>query len=241
VDIVSTFLGAHAVPPELDAESYTDLLINEMIPQVADAGLAEFCDVFCEEGYFSAKQSRRILQAGIEAGLAPKIHTDEYAEIGGSAVAAQLPAISADHLNYTPPGVMEQLASAGVIGVVMPALDFAVAHPRPFDFAAMKAAGMTLALATDICPGCWCESMQVVMQLACRNHGFTPEEALLASTIHGARAISRSDDRGSLEVGKLADVLILDVPTLEEVIYRLGNNAIGAIIRRGQRLGPPAY
>ncbi len=241
VDIISTFLGAHAVPPEHDAESYTALVINEMIPQVAAEGLAEFCDVFCEEGYFTADQSRRILEAGLDAGMAAKIHTDEYADIGGSVLAAQLPAISADHLNCTPPAVMAQLAEAGVIGVVMPALDFAVAHERPFDFAAMKAAGMTLALATDICPGCWCESMQVVMQLACRNYGFTPAEALLAGTIHGARAINRSEDRGSLEAGKLADILILDVPTLDEVVYRLGNNAVQTIIRRGRVIDIPPH
>jgi imidazolonepropionase len=232
IDIVSTFLGGHAFPTELSQDEYIDLLIKTMIPQAADAG-AEFCDVFCEEGYFSAEQSKRVLQAGIAVGLKPKIHTDEYADIGGSIIAAELGASTADHLNFTPPNVMEQLAKAGVIGVVMPALDFAVAHERPFDAAAMRQAGMRLALATDICPGCWCESMQVVMQLACRQYGFTPEQALLASTIDAAGAIDRDSDRGSLEEGKLADLLILDVPTLDDLIYRIGNNAVAAVVRRG--------
>ncbi len=240
VDIVSTFLGAHAVPPEHDTDTYVNLVIKEMIPQVADRGLAEFCDVFCEEGYFTAAQSRRILTAGMNAGLTPKIHTDEYADIGGSVLAAELPALSADHLNSTPPAVMATLAAAGVIGVVMPALDFAIAHDRPFDATAMKAAGMTLALATDICPGCWCESMQMVMQLACRNYGFTPVEALLGSTLHGAQAINRGHDRGTLEAGKLADVLILDVPTLDDVIYRVGNNSVATVVRRGRVIDRPS-
>jgi imidazolonepropionase len=232
VDIVSTFLGGHAFPSEVSPDAYMDLLVKTMIPQAAQAG-AEFCDVFCEAGYFSAEQSRRVLQAGVGVGLRPKIHTDEYADIGGSVLAAQLGAVTADHLNFTPREVMDQLAEANVIGVLMPALDFAVAHTRPFDAAAMRQAGMRIALATDICPGCWCESMQIVMQLACRNYGFTPEQALLASTIDAAAAIDRDSDRGSLEEGKLADLLILDIPTLDDLVYRIGNNAVAAVIRRG--------
>ena len=216
----------------MSQDDYVDLLVKTMIPKASDAG-AEFCDVFCEEGYFSAEQSRRILQAGVAVGLKPKIHTDEYTDIGGSILAAELGAITADHLNYTPREVMDQLAEANVIGVLMPALDFAVAHSRPFDAGAMREAGMRLALATDICPGCWCESMQVVMQLACRNCGFTPEQALLASTIDAAAAIDRDSDRGSLEEGKLADLLILDIPTLDDLVYRIGNNSVAAVIRRG--------
>ena len=233
VDIVSTFLGAHAFPPEMTHEQYVDLVIEEMIPQVAELGLAEYCDVFCEAGYFDVEQSRRILQAGLDAGLAAKIHVDEYNDIGGGAMAAELGAASADHLNCTPRETMRLLAERGVVGVVMPALDFAVNHARPFDARAMLAAGMTLALATDICPGCWCESMQVVMQLACRRYGMSPGEALRAATLHAARAVGRDGDRGSLEAGKLADIQIWDVPTLDDVIYRIGNNAVTAVVRRG--------
>ncbi len=234
VDIVSTFLGAHAVPPEMSPEQYVDLVVNEMIPQVAGAGLAEYCDVFCEAGYFSADQSRRILQAGQSAGLAAKIHVDEYADIGGGAMAAELGAASADHLNCTPRDTLRALAQRSVVGVVMPALDFAVNHPHPFDARAMLAEGISLALATDICPGCWCESMQVVMQLACRRHGMRPGEALRSATLHAARAVGRDDDRGSLEAGKLADIQIWNVPSLDDVISRIGNNAVAAVIRRGR-------
>jgi len=234
VDIVSTLLGAHAFPPDMGSDEYVDAVVEEMIPQAAELGLAEFCDVFCEVGYFDVEQSRRILRAGMKAGLKPKIHVDEYTDMGGGAMAAELGVISADHLNYTPRETMRLMGDRGVIGVVMPALDFAVGHTHPFDARAMMAEGMTVALATDMCPGCWCESMQVVMQLACRLYGLTPAEALRCATLNAARAIGRGDDRGSLEAGKLADIQLWNVGSLDEVIYRIGNNAVEAVVRRGK-------
>ena len=234
VDVVSTFLGAHDFPPDVPRQRYVEIVINEMIPQVAEQGLAEFCDVYCDDEYYTVEESRRILEAGLAAGLKPKIHTDAYSDIGGAAMAAELGVISADHLNYTGRAAMHRLAEAGVIGVVMPALDFAVQHPRPFDARAMMAEGMTLALATDLCPACWVESMQFVMQLACRLYKFSPAEALIAATIGGAKALGLEDDRGSLEVGKLADIQIWDIPTFEDVIYRLGSNAVEMVIKRGR-------
>jgi len=234
MDIVSTFLGAHAFPPEVPRQRYVEIVINEMIPQVAEQGLAEFCDVYCDDGYYTVEESRRILEAGLAAGLKPKIHTDAYSDIGGAAMAAELGVVSADHLNYTSRAAMRKLAQAGVIGVVMPALDFAVQHPRPFDARAMMAEGMTLALATDLCPACWVESMQFVMQLACRLYKFSPAEALIAATINAAKALHLENDRGSLEVGKLADIQIWDIPIFEDVIYRLGNNAVEMVIKRGK-------
>ena len=233
VDVVSTFLGAHDFPADQPRERYLDSLIHEMIPQAAEAGLAEFCDVYCDEGYYTVEETRRILEAGLDAGLKPKIHVDAYADIGGSALAAELPVVSADHLNFTGRAEMRAYAEAGVVGVVMPGLDFAVRHPRPFDARAMLAAGMTLALATDLCPGCWLESMQWVMQLACRQYAFSPEEALLASTVNAARAIGLTD-RGMLAPGKLADIQVWDLPSFEDVIYRLGNNAVVMVIKRGK-------
>jgi imidazolonepropionase len=233
VDLISTFLGAHDFPADQPRVRYLDSLIHEMIPQVAEAGLAEFCDVYCDDGYYTVNETRRILEAGLVAGLKPKIHVDAYADIGGSALAAELPVVSADHLNYTSRAAMRAYAKAGVIGVVMPGLDFAVRHPRPFDARAMLAEGMTLALATDLCPGCWLESMQLVMQLACRQYAFSPEEALLAATVSAAQALGLAD-RGTLAPGKLADLQVWDLPSFEDVIYRLGNNAVAMVIKRGR-------
>ncbi len=234
VDVVSTFLGAHDFPTEIPPERYVDIIVEEMIPRVAEAGLAEFTDVYCDQGYYTVEQSRRILEAGKSAGLKAKIHVDAYADIGGAAMSADLGVVSADHLNYTPRSAMRQLAIAGVIGVVMPALDFAVGHQRPFNARAMMEEGMTLALATDFCPACWVESMQLVMAMACRLYGLSPEQALLGATLNGARALDRAHDRGSIEPGKLADLQIWDIPALEDVIYRIGNNAVSAVIKRGR-------
>jgi len=142
--------------------------------------------------------------------------------------------ISADHLNYTDRASMRRLAEAGVVGVVMPALDFAVAHPQPFNARAMLAEGMALALATDLCPACWIESMQLVMQLACRLYRLSPAEALYAATGGAARALGLEHDRGSIEPGKLADLQIWDVRSFEDVIYHLGNNAVETVIKRGK-------
>jgi imidazolonepropionase len=233
VDVVSTFLGAHDFPQEIAREQYIELVIKEMIPQVAERQLAEFCDVFCDDGYYSVADARRILEAGIKAGLKPKIHTDQYSQIGGSLLSAELGVISADHLNYTEREHARQLAQAGVVGVVTPVLDFAVKHPRPFDARMMIEEGLTLALATDLCPACWVESMFLVMQFACRQYRFSPEEALLAATVGGAKALGLSD-RGSLVPGQLADIQIWDVPSFEDVIYRLGDNPVVGVIKRGK-------
>ncbi len=234
VDIVSTFLGAHDFPPELARERYLELLIQEMMPAVAERGLAEYCDVYCDEGYYTLQESRRILEAGRAAGLRPKIHTDAYSDIGGAAMAAELRVVSADHLNYTGRPAMRALARAGVVGVLMPGLDFAVRHVRPFDARAMYQEGMTLALATDLCPACWIESMQFVMQLACRLYQFSPAEALRAATWGGAKALELEHDRGTLEPGKLADIQIWDAERYEDVIYRLGGNLVSTVIKRGR-------
>lgn len=233
IDIVTTFLGAHGWPEDMAKAKYIDLLTGEMIPWVADRGLAKFCDVWCDEGKYTAHESRRILQAARECGLELKIHTDAYSYIGGSDLAAEMGMVSADHLNYTPREAMRKLAEAGTVGVLMPALDFAVQHPRPFDYPAMKEEGMTLALATNLCPGCWTESMQFVIVLACRLYRFSPQEALLAATINGAKALNLDYDRGSLEKSKLADIQIWDVPSYEHVVYRYGTNVVEKVIKKG--------
>ncbi|CEG28725.1 imidazolonepropionase [Bacillus sp. B-jedd] len=234
IDIVNTFLGAHGWPEDMTKERYIDFIINEMIPQVKERKLAVFHDVWIEDSHFDVEDTIRLLEAGEKAGLKSKVHTDAYSYIGGSDLAAERKVVSADHLNYTPPEVMRKLADAGVVGVLMPSLDFAVAHKRPFDARAMIDSGMTLALATNLNPGNWTESMQFVMVLACRLYGMSPEEAIRAATINGAKSLDLDHDRGSIEKGKLADIQIWDIPSYEHVIYRLGSNVVDFVLKRGK-------
>ncbi|HEV2108776.1 MAG TPA: imidazolonepropionase [Thermomicrobiales bacterium] len=234
VDVVSTFLGAHAFPPGVEADRYVDVVVDEMIPRVAEAKLAAFCDVYCEDGFFTVEQSRRVLEAGIAHGLRPKIHLDQYAHTGAARIAADVRCASADHLNFTGAAERRLLADAGVVGVAMPGLDFAVAHPRPVDIRALIDDGMTVALATDLCPGCWLTSMQFVINLACRSHHLSVAEAVRASTLGPAAALGLVGEIGSLEPGKLADIVILDIDRYEDLAYRLGRNAVETVIKRGK-------
>ena len=233
LDVVNTFLGAHGIPDHLTKEQYVNEIVDVMIPQVAQNNLAEFCDVWCDEGYFTEQESERILQAGLAYGLLPKIHADAYSYIGGSDLAARMKIVSIDHLNYTPESLITQLAEAGVIGVLMPALDFAVAHKRPFAARKMLDNGMQIALATDMCPACYTSSMSFVINLACRLYQFTVEEAIKASTKIAARALNLTD-RGTLEIGKIADIQIWDVPNYKHVAYELGTNIVETVIKRGR-------
>ncbi|MEH7342859.1 imidazolonepropionase [Bacillus sp. JJ1532] len=233
LDVLNTFLGAHGFPENLTKSEYLDVIINEMIPKVGEQGLAEFCDVWCDEGYFTAEESELILKAGLKYGMKPKIHADAYSYIGGSDLAAEMKMVSIDHLNYTPVEVMEKLAEAKVTGVLMPALDFAVNHKQPFDARQMLDKGMEIALATDLCPACYTESMQFVINLACRLYKFSVEEAIKAATYGGARALDL-DDRGVIQEGKLADLQIWDVPTYKHIAYELGTNIVETVIKKGK-------
>ncbi|MEF9939977.1 MAG: imidazolonepropionase [Clostridium sp.] len=233
MDISSTFLGAHGWAEGMKKEDYMDLLCKEMIPRVAAEHLADCNDIWCDEGHYTAKECERILTCGRDYGLAPRIHTDAYSYIGGSDLAADMHMLSADHLNYTPVPLFRKLAEANVTGVVLPAIDFAVKHPKPFDPRPMLDAGMDLGLATNCCPGCWSESMFFIIILACRDHGMSAEEALRASTRGAAKAMGLLD-RGVLEKGKKADLLILDVDTFEDVIYKYGRNPVETVIKDGK-------
>lgn len=234
IEIVSTFLGAHEFPDDKSREDYITEILEEMIPEVGQRGLAEFNDVYCDDGYYTVEESRRILEVGLEHGLKVKIHTDAYSHIGGSTLAAEMKAVSADHMNYTDPSEYPLLREAGVVCVVMPALDFAVGHARPFDARALMDAGVTVALATDMCPGCWLESMPFVVQLACRLYQFSPAEAILAGTRHAALALDRGDRIGSLEPGKQADIAIFPYARYEDMAYRLGRGRARMVLKAGE-------
>ncbi len=234
IEIVSTFLGAHEFPDDKSRAEYIREILDEMIPEVARRKLAEFNDVYCDDGYYTVEESRAILERGLDHGLKVKIHTDAYSHIGGSTLAAGLNAVSADHMNFTEPSEYALLRAAGVVCVVMPALDFAVGHSRPFDARAMLDAGLTLALATDMCPGCWLESMPFVVQLACRLYKFSPAEAIRAGTLHAAMALDRGDRLGSLEPGKQADIAIFPYERYEDMAYRLGRGRAGMVLKGGR-------
>ncbi|MCL7971951.1 MAG: imidazolonepropionase [marine benthic group bacterium] len=233
VDVVSTFMGAHDFPPDVPRETYVDQVIDEMIPRVAEDGVAEFCDVFCDDGYYTVDQARRILQAGTDAGLAPKIHADQYSSLGGAELAAELGAVSADHLNFTDDGDLRRLAEAEVVAVLMPLIDFAVQHPRPIEARRWVDAGLEIALGTDLCPGGYAVSMPLAIQFACRWNGLSPEEAMLAATTGSARACGLGD-RGAIEPGLPADLQVWDVGSLEDMVYRIGHNPVRTVIKNGK-------
>lgn len=234
VEIVSTFLGAHEFPDDKPRDAYIREIMDEMIPEVARRGLAEFNDVYCDDGYYTVAESRAILARGRDYGLKVKIHTDAYSHIGGSTLAAELKAVSADHMNFTDPSEYAALRAAGVVCVVMPALDFSVGHARPFDARALMDAGVTVALATDMCPGCWLESMPFVVQLACRLYRFSPAEAIRAGTLHAAMALDRGDRLGSLQPGKDADIAIFPHARYEDMAYRLGRGRARLVMKAGR-------
>lgn len=233
IDVVSTYLGAHAFPPGAEQDIYVDLVVD-LAKRVGAEGLAEFCDVYCDDGYFTLAQTERILTAGLDAGLAPKVHLDAYSHTGAARLAAELGAASVDHLNLTTDAELARLARAGVAGVYMPCLDYAVRHPHPLDPRRLVEAGVELALATDICPGCWTTSMQLAIQMAARTGGLSAAQAIRAATLGSARSLRRADRIGSLEVGKQADLLVLDVPSHEDLVYRLGRNSVRTVIRHGR-------
>ncbi|MDR3255990.1 MAG: imidazolonepropionase [Synergistaceae bacterium] len=233
INIASTFLGAHGWPHDSAKEAYMDFLIREMIPLVGNSKLAKFCDAWCDEGHYTAEDCRVILEAGIAAGMRPKLHSEGYSYIGGAEVAAELHAASADHLNYAPRHSLRKLAEAGVIGTPLPGIDFAVGHPLPFELAPMIEEGLEVAIATNCCPGCWCTSMPFIIILACRRHGFSAERAIRAATIAGAKALDLAGEVGSIEPGKRADIQIWNLEQHEDVAYHYMTNPVGVVIKDG--------
>jgi len=235
IDLIPTFLGAHAVPPGYTEESYTEWVIEEMLPSVAKEKLAEYCDVFCEPGVFSVKSSEKILQAAKDYGFKLKIHADELESAGGAELAGRLSAVSAEHLLKCSDEGISAMAENGVIGVLLPATSFNLAKNSYARARDMMSKGMALALATDCNPGSSpTESMPLVLTLACLYLHMSPEEALVAATINAAHAVGRADRVGSLEVGKQADILILDVPNLDYLPYHFGINPVETVIKSGK-------
>jgi len=241
VDLVPTFLGAHAVPTEYQGhtDEYLDLVVEEMLPRVALSLVTHsalpFCDVFCDEGAFTLKQSRRVLEAAQALGFGLKIHADEFRPLGGARLAIELGAISADHLVCTPDDEIELLAESDTIAVALPGTPFGLGRHEYTPARRIIDAGGALALATDLNPGtCWCESMQFITALACRFMRMTPAEAVVAATINAAHAVGLGHRVGSLEVGKEADLLVLDVPDYRHLSYRFGVNLVDRVIKSGE-------
>ncbi|MGO4494849.1 imidazolonepropionase [Paenibacillus sp. 2RAB27] len=238
VEIVSTFMGAHAVPLAYKGrtEEYIDLIVNEMIPMVAEEEIAEFCDVFCEKGVFTVEQSRRILLKGRAYGLLPKIHADEIETLGGSELAGEIGAISAEHLLAATDKGFAAMAEQGVIPVLLPGTSFNLGlakHARARDM--IDTFELPVALATDYNPGsCPTESIQLVMMLASLNLKMTPEEILTACTINAANALGRGESIGSIAVGKRGDLTIFDAPNLAYLPYHFGINHTFGVIKNGK-------
>lgn len=236
VDIIPTFLGAHVVPEEYkgNKQGFIDLVIDEMIPEVAAQGLAEFCDVFCEEGVFTVEESRRVLLAGKKHGLRPKLHADELVPFGGAELAAEIGAITADHLLCSSDCGIKAMIAGGVIGVLLPGTAFSLMLDHFAPAAKMLQMGLPLALATDFNPGSSpTESLQIIMNLASLKLKMTPEEVMTAVTINGAYAAGRGDRAGSLERGKLGDIVIWDAPNIDFLMYHYGVNLVDKVIKKG--------
>lgn len=232
VELVSTFMGAHEVPPEFRGrqDDYTRLIIDDMIP--AAAGLAEWCDVFCDRGFFTPEESTAILEAGLAAGLKPRIHADELAASGGSQVAARVGARSADHLVHVPADGITAMAGAGVIATLLPSAAFYLKLGRFAPARDLISAGVPVALATDINPGGgFSPSMPFAMALACFSMGLTFEEALVAATINGAASLDRADRVGSLEPGKQFDAVLVDGPAVN--LLRINASPILGVFKKG--------
>jgi imidazolonepropionase len=244
--LVPTFLGAHAVPPEYAgrADEYVALIVGEMLPAACEWYAAShfqrepmplFADVFCERNAFDVAQSRRVLQAAAAMGLPLKAHVDEFTALGGVEMALELSATSVDHLDVTPPVGAQRIAASNTVAVVIPAVSVNLGSAHFADARGLIDAGAALALCTDINPGSApCPSMPLVMAIACRYQRLLPSEALNAATINAAHAIGLGAQVGSLEVGKRADVLIIDAPDYRHLAYQFGGNLVQHIIVGGQ-------
>ena len=228
--VVPTFLGAHSVPPEYKGRrnEYVSLVIDEMLPRFAT--LARFCDVFCEREAFTEQESRRILVRAKELGYGLKVHADQLSPSGGTRLAAELGAVSADHLDYATDTDLDALRDAGVVATLLPGCSYTLRSPYPSARRYIDR-GLTVALATDFNPGTsYCENMQMILGLAMSAMNMTLEEALLATTLHGAKALALQDYIGSIEVGKRCELALWSIGDYHEIGYHFGGNLVQSLI-----------
>ena len=237
IDLIPTFMGGHAFPQEYsdDHDGYVNLICNEMIPAVAAQGIAVFNDVFCEEGYFTVAQSKRILETGKKYGLKPRLHADEFVDSGASELAGEVGAISADHLMAVSADGINALVENNVISTLLPGTTFFLGKSTYAPARELINSGMTLSLATDFNPGsCHIQSMPFIMTLACMHLGMTVEESFQAATFHGAKALELEEKIGSIEVGKSADLIIWGISSLLDIPYYVSNHPIRYVMKNGK-------
>jgi len=235
VDIVSTFLGAHAVTKDYKGreDEYIDYLIENVMPEIAKRKLAEFCDIFCEKNVFSVKQSRRLLGRARDMGFKLKIHADEIVQLGGTELAAELSAVSADHLLQASEKGIRDMAKKGVVATLLPATAFSLREPYAKG-RYMIDNNCAVALATDLNPGsCYTESIPLIFALAVLYMNITTEEAVTALTINGAAALNRADTIGSIDVGKKGDVIVLEFPSYKYIPYHIGMSTVEKVVKDG--------
>ncbi len=237
IDLIPTFMGSHAFPQEFadDHDGYVNLICNEMIPAVAAQGIAVFNDVFCEEGYFTVAQSKRILETGKKYGLKPRLHADEFVDSGAAELAGEVGAISADHLMAVSVDGINALVENNVIATLLPGTTFFLGKSTYAPARELINSGITLSLATDFNPGsCYIQSMPFIMTLACMHLGMTVEESFQAATYHGAKALDLEDKIGSIKVGKSADLIIWGISSLLDIPYYVSNHPIRYVMKNGE-------
>ena len=237
IDIVPTFMGAHAFPKDFleNKEAFVRLICEEMIPAVHEQGIAEFIDVFCEEGYFSIEQSRKIIEIGKSFGLKPRIHADEFNNFGASTLAGEIGSFSADHLMKIDNNGIKSLKENNVIATLLPGTTFFLNKSAYAPARKLIDSGVTVALATDFNPGsCHIQSMPFIITLAVMNMSISIEEAFLGATINGAKALGLDSEIGSIEIGKKADIILWDISNLFDIPYYVTDHPIRAVIKNGE-------
>jgi imidazolonepropionase len=235
VTIVPTLLAAHAVPPEYHERpnDYVHEVIGKMIPYVSNKHLAVFCDVFCEKGYFDTEQCRASLGQGKQYGLVPKVHAEELSASGGAELAEEVGAVSADHLEHVTDAGIDALAKAGVVATLLPGVSFFL-NPPHAPARKLIDAGVPVAIASDFNPGsCMSYDMPMMMTIACAQMRMSPEESITASTLNAAAALNLSKEIGSIEAGKKADMVVLDIPNYRFLSYHFGENHIYRVVKNG--------